>query len=361
MAFLKRLDIYIIKKYLGTFFLSILLIIMISVVIDISEKLDEFFDNKAPLDEIVFDYYLNFIPYYANLFTPLFVFISVIFFTSKMAYNTEIIAILAGGVSFNRMLRPYFISSIVIGVFAFFLSGYVIPPANKVRLEFEDKYIQSNKSEIVRGIQMEIEPGTILYIERFEQNRNRGTRLSLEHFEGKTLVSRTTGNSVEWSPEDSVWHIKKYLTRNFEGIYEYITKGDNLDTILPVVPHEFFISGALAPEMTNTELRDHIRRQEMRGAGNTQVFKDEYYKRYAMPFASVILMIIGVSLSSKKVKGGMGLQIGIGLALSALYVLFSTVSSMFAVKGNMPVLLAVWLPNIIFASIGVILYLKAPK
>lgn len=358
---LKQIDKYIIKKYLGTFFLSILLIISISVVIDISEKLDEFFDHHAPLNEIIFDYYINFIPYFVNLFTPLFLFISVIFFTSKMASNTEIIAILAGGVSFNRLLRPYFISSILIGIIAFFLSGYIIPPANKVRLEFENKYIQPNKSEVARGIQMEIEPGTILYIERFEESRNRGTRMSLEHFEGKLLVSRTTGNSVEWSPEDSVWHIKRYLTRNFDGIYENITQGDNLDTILPVVPAEFFISGALAPQMTNTELRNHIRRQEARGMGNTQVFKDEYYKRYASPFAAIILMIIGVSLSSKKIKGGMGLQLGIGLALSAFYILFTTVSSMFAVKGNMPVIVAVWLPNIIFATIALALYLRAPK
>lgn len=358
---LKKLDIYIIRKYLGTFFLSILLIISISVVIDISEKLDEFFDNNAPLDEIIFDYYLNFIPYYANLFTPLFAFISVIFFTSKMAYNTEIIAILAGGVSFNRMLRPYVISSLIIGIFAFLLSGYVIPPANKTRLAFEDKYIHTNTSEVVRGIQMEIEPGTVLYIERFEQSRNRGTRVSLEHFEGKTLMSRTTGSSIEWTPEDSVWHIKKYLTRNFVGIYEYIDGGDNLDTILPVQPYEFFITGALAPQMTNTELRRHIARQEQRGMGNTQVFRDEYYKRYAMPFSSLILMVIGVSLSSKKIRGGMGLQLGIGLALSALYILFTTVSSMFAVKGNMPVIAAVWLPNVIFAIVAAILYFRAPK
>lgn len=357
----KKIDIYITKKYLGTFVFSILLIISIAIVIDISEKLDEFFDNKAPLYKIIFDYYLNFIPYYANLFTPLFAFISVIFFTSKMAYNTEITAILAGGVSFNRMLRPYIISSLLIGLFSFLLGGYVIPPANKIRLEFEDKYIKPNTSEIVRGIQMEIEPGTILYIERFEQSRNRGTRVSLERFNGKKLVSRTTGNSIEWTPEDSVWHIKRYMTRQFEGIYEHLEKGDNLDTVLPVMPYEFFITGELAPQMTNSELREHIRRQEMRGMGNTQAFKDEYYKRYAMPFSALILMMIGVSLSSKKIRGGMGLQLGIGLALSALYILFTTVSSMFAIKGNMPVLAAVWLPNIIFAIVAAILYFRAPK
>jgi lipopolysaccharide export system permease protein len=205
---MKKIDIYIIKKYLGTFFLSILLIITISVVVDISEKLDEFMDNKAPLNEIIFHYYMNFIPYFANLFTPLFAFISVIFFTSKMAYNTEITAILAGGVSFNRMLRPYIISSVLIGVMSFLLSGYIIPPANEVRLAFEDKYIKPHKSEVARHIQMEIEPGVILYIERYEDTRNRGNKVSLEKFDGKTLISRTTGASIEWHETDTLWRIK---------------------------------------------------------------------------------------------------------------------------------------------------------
>lgn len=358
---LKKIDIYIIKKYLGTFFFSILLIISISVVIDISEKLDNFFDNNAPLKEIVFDYYLNFIPYFANLFTPLFAFISVIFFTSKMAYNTEITAILAGGISFNRMLRPYFISSIIIGLFSFLLSSYVIPPANETRLIFEGKYIRPIKSEVARNIQMEIEPGTILYIERYEEGRKRGSHISLEKFNGKTLVSRITGQTIEWNEETEIWKIKKYLIRDFDGIYETITKGDELDTVLNIHPQEFFITGEMAPQMTNIELRDHIQRQRARGMGNIKAFEVEYHKRYSMPFAAIILMIIGVSLSSKKIRGGMGLQIGFGIALSALYILFSTVSSMFAVKGQMSPLLAVWLPNIIFSIIAIALYFRAPK
>ena len=357
----KKLDIYIIKKYLGTFFLSILLIISISVVIDISEKIDNFFDNHAPLNEIIFDYYLNFIPYFANLFTPLFAFISVIFFTSKMAYNTEIIAILAGGVSFKRLLRPYMFASILIGLLSFLLSGYIIPPANKTRLAFEDKYVNKITSEIARNIQMEIEKGTILYIERYDERQNKGTNISLEKFEDKKLVSRTIGTNIQWVEEESKWTIKNYTTRNFNGLYETMVQGDALDTTLNIHPSEFFIVPTLAPQMTNTELSHHLKRQEERGIGQTQAFKDEYYKRYANPFAAIILMIIGVSLSSKKIKGGMGIQLGIGLALSAIYILFTTISSMFAIKGNMPVLLAVWLPNIVFSIIAMILYIKAPK
>jgi lipopolysaccharide export system permease protein len=358
---LKRIDLYIIKKYLGTFILSIVLIIAISIVVDVSEKIDEFMENNAPLGSIIFDYYLNFIPYFVNLFTPLFAFVSVIFFTSKMAYNSEITAILAGGVSFNRMLRPYVISSILIGILSFVLGGYVIPPANEVRLDFEDKYIKANKSEVARNIQMEIEPGVILYIERYEENYNKGNKVSLERFDGKTLVSRTTGSTIEWNSNDSSWTIKQYLTRNFDGIYETIEKGSRLDTTLNIYPYEFFITGNLAPQMTNYELKKHIARQESRGMGNTQMFRIEYHKRYATPFAALILMLIGVSLSSKKIRGGMGLQLGIGIGLSALYILFTTISSMFAVKGNLSVIAAIWLPNIIFLIIGIGLYFKAPK
>ncbi len=356
---LKRIDIYIIKKYLGTFFFSILLIISISVVIDLSEKIDNFFDNKAPLEGIIFDYYLNFIPYFANLFTPLFSFISVIFFTSKMAYNTEIIAILAGGVSFRRFLRPYIISAAIIGIFSFCISAYIIPPANKIRLEFSDKYIHKKTSEIARDIQMEIEPGTVLYIERYQERQAKAHHISLERFEGKTLVSRTTAEYAIW--DTTSWTLHDYITRDFNGIYETLTKGKEMDTVLNINPSEFFIIAELAPQMTNIELSDYIESQENRGVGNIQAFKDEYYKRFSMPLAAMILTLIGVSLSSRKVRGGTGLHIGIGIALSAIYILFSTLSSTFAIKGSMPTLLAVWLPNLVFLAIGFALYLKAPK
>ncbi|MCQ2329433.1 MAG: LptF/LptG family permease [Paludibacteraceae bacterium] len=352
---------YIIWKYLGTFGLSLVLILCICVVIDISEKLDYFFDNHAPLNEIVFDYYLNFIPYFANMLTPMFAFIAVIFFTSKMANNTEIIAILAGGVSFNRFLRPYFVASTIIVLVSFLLSGYVIPPANETRLDFEDKYVTAFKNEVALDIQLEIQPGVILYIERFEHSKNRGQHVSLEKYDGKKLVSRTTGMTIEWTPADSVWHIGDYVKRDFDGVFEEMSIGMNMDTLIDVVPQEFFINEAYAPQMTNAQLRRYIKKQTERGMGNTQPFEVEYHKRFSIPMASLILMLIGVSLSSRKVKGGMGLQLGIGIVLSALYILFLTVSSMFAVNGSLPTMLAVWLPNIIFGAIAAVLYVKAPK
>ncbi len=361
LKWIKRLDWYIMKKYLGTFLLSLVLILCICIVIDISEKLDAFYDNHAPLNEIIFDYYINFIPYFANMLTPLFAFIAVIFFTSKMAYNTEIVAILAGGISFRRFIRPYTVVSVGIVLVAFLFSGYIIPPANRTRLDFEDKYVVAFKNEVARDIQVEVEPGVILYIERFEYSENRGQHVFIEKFDGKKLVSRTTGQSIDWTPEDSVWHITNYVKRDFDGIFETLTTGMSMDTLIDIEPQVFFINEQYAPQMTNAELRRYIRRQNERGMGNTQPFEVEYHKRFSMPLASLILMVIGVSLSSRKVRGGMGLQLGIGILLSALYILFLTVSSMFAVKGNMPVLFAVWLPNILFGILAIILYRRAPK
>ncbi len=357
---LKRIDYYIIKKFLGTFFLSIALIISIAVVFDVSEKLDNFMEKEAPMRAIVFDYYLNFIPYFANLFSALFTFISVIFFTSKMAENSEIIAIQASGISFHRLVRPYMISAGIIAVMTFFLSGYVIPKANEERLDFQEKYIKAKRSTDVSRVQMEVSPGQILYVDYFDRNTNRGYRASLEKFNGKTLVSRMTAETLVWDSAHQ-WIAKKYMIRTFDGMYENLTSGAVIDTIIPVDPSEFFIYYGMYEQMTNTELKTYIDKQRSRGVGNIKEFEIEYEKRFAFSFASFILTIIGVSLSSKKVKGGMGLNLGIGLIISFSYILFYTVSSTFAVSGALSPFMAVWLPNFIYTGIAVYLYRKAPK
>lgn len=354
------LDKYIMKKFIGTFFFSIVLIISISIIFDLTEKLDNFIENKAPLSAIIFDYYMNFIPYYANMFTPLFTFISVIFFTSKLAGNSEIIAMLASGVNFSRLLRPYFYSAAIIAAISFILSGYVIPPANKVRLNFENRYVSKFTSEVARNLQFELSPGTIIFIDRYEEKNDRGYRFSMETFDGKHLLSRLTASKIT-RIEDNKFRIEDYLERRFDGLYERIDKGESRDTTIFMDPKEFFITTKNAQEMNNYQLREHIKKQDSRGAGNVQAFKDDYYKRFAFPMGAFILTLIGVMLSSRKVKGGMGLNLGIGIGLSALYILFSTISSSFAVNGTMPVLLAVWLPNLIFLLIGGVLYFTMPR
>jgi lipopolysaccharide export system permease protein len=357
---LKRIDTYIIAKFLGTYFFSIVLILSIAVVLDLTEKLDKFFDNDAPLQAIIVDYYLNFIPFYMNMLSPLFVFISVIFFTSKMAGNTEIVAILASGVSFRRLMLPYFISALLISVISFTLGAYVIPHSTEKMLTFQDKYVKPLKQTHARNVEMEVEKGVVMYIERYDVAENKGYRFSLDKFEGKSLVSRLTAQSITWDSAHC-WTISDYLQRDFDGLYESIIKGDKKDTVIMVEPFEFFITSKESGQMTVPELGSYLKRQKNRGVGNIQAFADEYYKRFTMPLAAFIMTLIGVSLSSRKVRGGMGLHLGIGLALSALYILFSTFSTTFSVSGLMSPLLAAWLPNILFLAVGIYLYCTAPK
>ncbi|MCM1034803.1 MAG: LptF/LptG family permease [Paludibacter sp.] len=357
---MKKLDWYIIKKFLGTFFFSIVLILSIAIVFDLTEKMDTFYDPQVPLREIIFDYYFNFIPYYMNMFSPLFIFISVIFFTSKLAGNSEIIAILASGVSFRRLMWPYFFSALLLFGLSFWLGGYIIPPASGKMLAFQDKYIQKFKSENARNIQMEVEPGTILYIESFQMRTRSGYRASLEHFEGKTLTTRITADRIK---HDSAynWHLEKYIRRDFEGMREEVSKGARLDTVIPMLPEELFITAEEAQQMTNPELWRYIQKQRQRGTGNLQAFETEWWKRFASPVGAFVMTLLGVSLSSRKVRGGMGKNLGVGLTLSALYILFSTVSTTFSVSGVMSPFMSVWLPDFLFLAIGIFLYTRTPK
>ncbi|MFV0471046.1 MAG: LptF/LptG family permease [Paludibacteraceae bacterium] len=357
---LKRIDVYIIKKFLGTFFFSILLIMSISVVFDVTEKIDNFYEHNAPLKAIIFNYYLNFVPFFAYLFTPLFTFLSVIFFTSKMANNTEIVAILSSGISFKRLMKPYAISSGVIMLMSFILGAFVIPKSTEVKLDFENQYVERFKTENAHNVQMEVAKGEIMYIERFEENTNIGYKFSLEKFRGKTLISRLTAETITWDSIHS-WHINNYVKRDFDEMRETLTRGERLNIKIPITPHEFTITALEAPKMSLFELQSYIHKQKKRGIGSIQAFEDEYYRRFSMPVSVLIMTLIGISLSSKKARGGMGLNLGIGLALSSLFVLFTSLSSSFAVGGVMPTLLAVWLPNIVFLLVAIYLYRIAPK
>lgn len=359
---LKRLDFYIIKKFLGTYVFAIGLIISIAVVFDFNEKMDRFMSHDAPWDAIVFDYYLNFIPYFANLFSPLFVFIAVIFFTSKLAENSEIIAMFSTGMSFRRMLRPYMVSAAIIAVATFFLGSYIIPQGSVTRINFEDRYYKQRKKSTARNIQLEVDTGVIAYIERYENYSKTGYRFSLDKFKDKQLISHLTARSITYDTASvHKWIIKDYMIREMDGMKEKITKGDRIDSTLFMEPADFLISQNQQETMTNPQLSEYISRQRQRGFANIKEFEIEYHKRIAMSFASFILTLIGVSLSSKKTKGGMGLHLGVGLALSFSYILFQTIASTFAINGNMPPVIAVWIPNILYAFIAFYLYRKAPK
>ena len=349
----KILDRYIIRKFLGTYIFAIVLILAITVMFDINEKLDAFL--KAPLKATVFDYFLNFLPYFANQFSPLFTFIAVIFFTSKLADNSEIIAMLSSGVSFKRLMVPYMVSAAVIAASTWVLSAYIIPPANIKRLEYTNTYVKNKRVDYGSNIQLMVAPGEIAYMSRFDNTTKTGYRFSLDKFDGKKLVSRLTSTTIKWDTLYQ-WQVRDYMIRDIEGMTEKITKGSRLDTIIPIEPRDFLISETDHEKMTSPQLQEYIARQKLRGVANIKSFEIENERRYAICAAAFILTLIGMSLSSKKVKGGMGINIGIGLVLSFSYILFTTVTSSFAISGYTSPFVAMWIPNVIYIIIGIVLY-----
>ncbi|WP_295731040.1 LptF/LptG family permease [uncultured Muribaculum sp.] len=352
----KILDLYIIKKFLGTYFFAILLILAITVMFDINEKLDSFL--KAPLHATIFDYFLNFLPYFANQFSPLFTFIACIFFTSKLADNSEIIAMLSSGVSFRRLMRPYIVSAAVIAALTWVLGAYIIPPANVKRIEYTNTYVKNKRVDYGSNIQMMVAPGEIAYMSRYDNTTRTGYRFSLDKFDGKRLVSRLTANTIRW---DSLyrWQVRDYMIRDIDGIRENIRRGSRLDTMIPFEPRDFLISKNDQETLTSPQLQEYIARQKERGVANIEAFEIENERRYAMCAAAFILTVIGMTLSSKKVKGGMGINIGIGLVLSFSYILFMTVTSTFAISGYTSPFVAMWIPNLIYMVIAVVLYRRA--
>jgi lipopolysaccharide export system permease protein len=327
---------------------------------DITEKLDAFLN--APLKETIFDYFMSFLPYFANQLAPLFTFIAVIFFTTKLAGNSEIIAILSSGVSFNRLMRPYMIGAAVIAALIFSLSNYLIPPTNVKRIDYTNKYVKNKKVTTGLDIQLMARPGEVVYIGRFENSTKTGYRFSLDKFSGKQLVSRLTAQTINYdSTRMYHWTVNNYVMRDFDGMREKITKGTRLDTVIPIEPRDFIISKNDQETMTTPQLTEYINKQKERGVANIKAFEIERERRYAVAAAAFILTLIGVSLSAKKVKGGMGINIGIGLLLSFSYILFSTVTSQFAISGLTSPWVAMWIPNFIYLGIGLVLYQRARK
>jgi len=360
-AALKILDRYIIRKFLGTFFFSLALIISIAIIFDISEKMDDFLERHAPFRAILFDYYFNFIPYFANLFSPLFVFISVIFFTARLAANTEIVAILGSGVSFRRLLRPYFIAATVLALLSFYFNGWVIPHSNKVKLEFENTYIKNPVRFEDRNIHRQIAPGVFIYLESYNNIENTGFRFSLEKIENGTRTDYLNSERIQWDSTSQKWSIINYYIRHVNGMQEEIQSGKQLDTVLNMNPTNFKRRINIVDAMDTPALNKFIADEEMEGGTNVNAYLVEKYRRVSIPVATFILTLIGVSLSSKKVRGGIGVQLGFGIALSFTYILFMQVSNTFAINDILPAFIAVWLPNMIFSIIAILLLRNAPK
>ena len=361
---LSRLDRYIIGKFLGTYFFSIVLIISIAVVFDFNENIDKFLQHDAPMEEIMFDYYLNFIPFYSNLFSQLFVFIAVIFFTTKLADNSEIIAMLSTGTSFARIVRPYMIAAAIIALLNFGLGSYIIPKGNVKRVKFENKYKNRGRQDFTSNVQLEVDSGVIAYFGRYEESMKMAFEFTLDKFENKKLVKHLQAMTIQYdtlSYEPYHWIITGYQTRDLQGMREIVQSGNKMDTIIKVMPQDLMASRDMEMTLTTPELKQHIERQKARGFANIQQFEVEYYKRGASSFAIFILTLIGVSISARKRKNGMGIALGIGLALTLTYIMFQTVTSSMAINANVPAAIAVWTPNIVFAFIAFYYYKKAPR
>lgn len=356
------LDKYIIKKFIGTFFVALALIIVIVIIFDVSEKIDDFVDGEVPLKEIIFTYYANFIPYFMNMFSAIFVFITVIFFTSKLAGDSEIIAMLSGGVSFKRLMVPYFISALIIAVFSLCLNLFVIPPANKTRLKFEGDHIKIAKfHNNKRHIHYQISPGDFAYVESFSTWNNTAFRFTLESFRENELVSKISAETAAWDTTFQGWKLRRYIKRDFVDGKEIISHGSELDTVINLTIDDFYRRENTVESLDYFQLNDLIETQKMRGDTMVKYSLIEKNNRYAMPFSAFILTIIGVSLSSKKRRGGIGLNLGVGIALSFSYILFMRFSQMFVFTDTLPPVIAIWLPNVLYAIIAVVLYRMAPK
>jgi lipopolysaccharide export system permease protein len=355
------LDRYILKKFLGTFFLSIMLIILIVIVFDISEKIEDFLKPEVTIHEIIFDYYVNFIPYFVNLFSHLFTFIAVIFFTSRLAARTEIVALLSSGISFNRLLRPYMIGATLIAVTSLFLNNYLIPVANKTRLDFMSKYIDNNYTFTGQDIHRQVAPGIFVYMKSYNTEDNTGEKFTLEKIKGQQLQFKLAARQIKWDSLKSRWSILDYNGRFINGKDERLITGKRIDTTFNLTPKDFSRAENRMESMTFVELNHFIENEKMKGSDNVQLYEIEKHKRIAFPFATFVLTIIGVAVSSRKSRGGTGRHLGVGISLSFVFIFFMQWFASYAATGVLPAYIAMWIPNAVFALIAIYMLRKAPK
>lgn len=352
---MKKFDWYIIKKFLSTFFFTISLILIIVIVFDISEKIDDFLRSNVSVDKIIFDYYLNFIPYFGNLFSPLFIFISVIYFTSKMAGNSEIIAILNSGMSFSRLLRPFIMTAFFLASLSFVLGNFIIPETNKERIDFENKYIKRKQKKRIKNIHMQIQRDQYVYMESYNRSKNIGYKFTLENFENNVLKSKLSANYIEYDTVNNNWKARDYFIRKYQEKNDEIIKGSIIDTVINLSPSDLAKNRSLVETMGMKKLNQYIKQEEIKGTAQIVYHKIEKHKRIANPFSTIILTVIAVAIGSRKIRGGAGIQLSLGLLMSFAYILFMQISTTFATNSNLLPIIAVWIPNLIFTVIAFVL------
>jgi len=359
---MKKIDLYIFKKFIGTFFFAITMLILIVIIFDVSENIDSFLKNNAPWQRVVVDYYLMSIPYYINLFIHLFAFISVVFFTSKMAARSEIIAILSSGISFWRFLYPYMLAALTISVMSLYFGNFLIPKTNEIRRKFKDEYMERLSESAGRNVHVQIGKNEFVYVESFNITKQYGYKFSWEKYDGNELKYKVMSDIIYHDTvADNSWRIDPYASRTIEGEEELLFQGRNLDTILNLYPKDLYKMKEDFEEMDFFELRDHIQGMHEKGSEGVKEYEVEMHRRMASPAAIIILTLIGAALSSRKVRGGIGVHLGIGITIAFAYILFMQISKSYAISGDLSPFMAVWIPNFIFAALGVYLLAKAPK
>ncbi len=359
---MKILDLYIIKRFLGTFFFMLALIMSIAIVFDVSEQLERFIKYDAPLDQIIFKYYLNFVFYFGNLFSSLLIFLSVLLFTSQLAQRPEIIAIFAGGISFRRLLRPYFVAATILVGISLYFTHYQLPIANRVRIEFEEQYMNKKFKIKDDNLHREIEENTLAYFETFSTINNIGYKFSLEKWndEGK-LEYKLMADRAKFDSASGKWEIQGYRVREFTEEGEIISKGTKLDTLLDMRPSDFGVKLNIASTMGYNELTNFIEEERKKGSDQTVFYEIEKHQRTSYPFATYILTVIAVSLAGRKTRGGIGVHMATGVLIAVVYIFAMKVTTVAATNAGLNPMLAVWLPNIFFAGIAVLVLRRAQK
>ncbi len=359
---IKRLDWYIIRKFMMTFFMSILFLAVIIIIFDISEKIDDFVRKEVPLKEIAFDYYLNFVPYFINQYSPMFVFLTVIFFTSKMTQDSEVVAMLSSGISYHRLVRPYMISAALIAILSLVAGMWILPRSNGTRVAFEQKYNAYRKVKMGHDMHYKLENDVFVYFESFSAYNNTAYNFTMEDIHGGRLHSKLSAESAQYDTVSGVWKLRNYFIRDLDaGLQDHIRSGRQLDTVFSMTRDDFFRNRYTIQQLNQKELNELIDTQIMRGDASVNMSLIEKHNRMSLPVSAFILTIIGLSLCTKKKRGGMGWNLAAGTALGFSYILFMQFSEMFVITDTLPAQVAVWLPNALYAIIAVVLYIKAPK
>jgi lipopolysaccharide export system permease protein len=356
----KVIDRYIIGKYLGTFTFTLGIFVVITVVFDISERLDNFLKGKAPIHDIIFQYYAGFVPFYLNMLSPLINFLAVIFFTAKMANQTEVVPILSGKASFNRYLRPYFISATIVFIFSFFANVYLIPYTNRLKNTFENTYfrdVDPTRSET----HIQLDKHTYVYLQSYDETIHQGYNFILEKYNGDSLKMKLTAQTIRYDSIKHIWSLPNYTVRYVNGLNEKLVTLANKDTVLEMRPTDFVVRDNVYMAMATKDLHQAIIKEEIRGTGVMIDMQYEEYRRFVYPFATYVLTLIGVSISSRKVRGGIGLPLGIGIFLCFAYIVVDKFAIVFSIKGGMPPIITVMSPNLLFGILGFYLLKKAPK